>query len=55
MDYFCICFYTLLFTLEINVIEQILENFIPVLKNSYFFFRAIFKILYKIGQYTIQN
>ena len=48
MDCFCVCFYTLLFTLEINAIEQILENFVHVLKNSYlhfFTFHVIFKIL----------
>ena len=33
-----VSFYTLLFTLEINVIEQILEHFVPVFKNSYFQF-----------------
>ena len=34
MDGLFLCiFYTLLFTLEINVVEQILKNFVPVFKN----------------------
>ena len=36
MDYFRVCFYTLLFTLEINSIEQILENIVPVFPKFIF-------------------
>ena len=55
MDYFCVCFYTLLFTVEVNAIEQILENFVPVFKNSYFpsFRVIIITIEDKVFHYTL--
>ena len=45
MDYFSVCFYPMLFTLKINAIEQILVNFVPVFKSSYFPFFSVFHVI----------
>ena len=45
MNYSCVCFYTLLFALEINARLANFGNFVSVFKNSYFPFFFFFKFL----------
>ena len=53
--YFCVCFYTLLFTLEINARLADFGNFVPVFINSYFHSFLLFSCNFRNFVYNFEK